>query len=134
MQRQARPGLVPVDDTRVGREAAEARARRRLGSEILEHVGHGRPTTPGIRIMAVVAVAVRSVTHPTAPQLVIATDIRWPPGVTMWRNGAISTTRRRAVTHGASKRRANSQSSRRSRREPHIPNPILEQIVDHFAS
>ena len=23
---------------------------------------------------------------------------------------------------------------RRSRREPHIPNPILEQIVDHFAS
>ena len=56
MQRQSRPGLVPVDETRVGREASEARPRRRLGSEVRKHVGHGRPAMPGLRIMAVVAV------------------------------------------------------------------------------
>src|SRR5258708_36788511 len=55
MQRQSRPGLVPVDETRVGREAVEARPRRRLGREVREHVGHGRPATPGLRVMAVVA-------------------------------------------------------------------------------
>mgnify|MGYP003297262530 CR=1 FL=1 len=27
-------------------------------------------------------------TQPALPQFVIATDIWWPPGVTMWRNGA----------------------------------------------
>ena len=31
-------------------------------------------------------------TQPSAPQLVIATDIVWPPGTTRWRNGAIAVT------------------------------------------
>src|SRR5439155_18128615 len=57
MQRQPRPGLVPVDETRVTRTAVEARPRRRLGSEGREHVGQDRPATPGPPITADVAVA-----------------------------------------------------------------------------
>jgi hypothetical protein len=42
------------------------------------------------------------VTHPYGPQFVIATDMRKPPGVTMWRNGARATTSCNAASSSAS--------------------------------
>ena len=42
-------------------------------------------------------------TQPTCPQLVIATDISQPPGVTMWRKGETAAT---ATTAATSSRRA----------------------------
>src|SRR2546425_3768816 len=40
VQRQSRTGLVPVNETRVGREAIEAGPCRRLGREVREHIWH----------------------------------------------------------------------------------------------
>src|SRR5439155_2968972 len=56
VERQAGSRLVSVDEARVGSEAVESRARCRLGSEVGEHIGHRRPATPALRVMAVVAI------------------------------------------------------------------------------
>jgi len=52
VKRQTGSRLVSVDETRVGSEAVESRPRCRLGSEVGEHVGHRRPATPALRVMA----------------------------------------------------------------------------------
>jgi len=134
MQRQSRPGLVPIDETRVGCETSEARLRRRLVSEVRKHVGHGRPATPGLRIMAVVAVA-GLIGHPPDCPTVGHRD-RHP--VAPRRDHVAE---RRGLDHplqGGEARRFEPQREpaqrRRSRRKLHVPHVLLEQIADHFAS
>src|SRR6185295_14659441 len=49
--------------------------------------------------------------QPYEPQLVIATDIDRPPGVTMWRNGARASTRRRSAASAADSAVANPRNN-----------------------
>ncbi len=134
MQRQSRPGLVPVDETRVGREAVEARPRRRLGSEVREHVGHGRPATPGLRIMAVVAVAGPIGDPPGCPT--VGHRDRHP--MTSRRDHVAERRDLHDPSQSGDARRFEAPreptQQHRSRREPHVPHVLLEQIADHFAS
>jgi hypothetical protein len=84
-----------------------------------------------IRVDAVIAITAASVTQPALPQLVIATDIWWPPGVNRCRNGACLTIARRPEasslrTAGKSAQQHGALRHRFARRA-HIRN-ALEQI------
>ena len=122
------------NETRVGREAFEARPRRRLGSEVREHAGHGRPAAPGLRIVAVVAVAGpigdppgcptagHRDRHPMAPRgdhVAERRDLHDPS-----QGGDAG--RCEALCEAAEKHCP--------RRKSHVLHVFLEQIADHFAS
>jgi hypothetical protein len=51
------------------------------------------------------------VIQPAAPQFVIATDMRNPPGVIMWRNGACAVTAAMVSARGCASAAANPRSS-----------------------
>ena len=105
-KRQARARLVAVDEAGIGREAGKSRRARRARGERRET----RAASPAKACPLSGSIArrsdsrVRSVTQPAAPQFVIATDMRKPPGVTMWRKGAAPRRRPRATAVARSSR------------------------------
>src|SRR5213593_3089384 len=134
VERQAGSRLVSVDEARVGSEAVESRPRGRLGSEVGEHVGHRRPATPALRVMAVVAIP-GSIGDPAGCPAV------------RHRHGHPVASRR---DHVAKRRTLDNPPQRgdeasfeglreptqhyRARRERHVPALTLEQVRDHVAS
>ena len=112
MQRQPRAGLVAVDEARVGREAREPARPRPLARERRACRRQRRPRRCRSRGRARRSDSrSRSTPSRSAPQFVIATDMRNPPGVSMWRNGAAAATAATARASSASRRSAKPRSS-----------------------
>ena len=93
VQRQPRAGIVAIDQACIGLEVGKAGARRgrcwpaarmRVAWPATRCPTRDRPRRSDSRS--------GSETQPSGPQLVIATDMRNPPGVSMWRNGAAAVT------------------------------------------
>src|SRR5579883_394110 len=111
MQPEFGSGGVPVDEAGVRIVLREAALGGGAPRQIEKRVRHGRPRLAARRVDGIVAVAAPVGDQPVRPQLVIATDMVWPPGTTRWRKGASPAIRSTSATSASASAVAKPRSS-----------------------